>query len=162
DWLDAPHFPPGFDLLRVEWERAAWTNAGDRRAEARAKQTLVRWRLYTLLANVSGQLPPFYEAALLRPDLPVTRAALGCALARAGDELASLIILCCNELDYTRQCLESVLQHTRPPYELVLVDNGSTDGTPAYLEEIQRRPGPQRVLVLRNADNRGFAAGTNQ
>src|SRR5207249_8450710 len=57
----------------------------------------------------------------------------------AGDELASLIILCCNELDYTRQCLESVLQHTRPPYELVLVDNGSTDGTAEYLAEVSRQ-----------------------
>jgi GT2 family glycosyltransferase len=40
--------------------------------------------------------------------------------------MASLIILCCNQVDLTRQCLESVLRHTRPPYELVLIDNGST------------------------------------
>ena len=46
-----------------------------------------------------------------------------------GNELASIIILCCNQLEYTRQCLESVLRHTREPYELVLVDNGSSDGT---------------------------------
>ncbi len=35
-----------------------------------------------------------------------------------GDELASIIILCCNELEYTRLCLESVLRYTRPAYEL--------------------------------------------
>jgi len=58
-----------------------------------------------------------------------------------GDELASIIILCCNQVEYTRQCLESVLRHTRPPYELVLVDNGSTDGTAEYLAEIGRRLG---------------------
>src|SRR5438132_2156957 len=52
----------------------------------------------------------------------------------AGDELASIIILCCNELAYTRQCLESVVRHTRWPYELILVDNGSTDGTAEYLQ----------------------------
>jgi GT2 family glycosyltransferase len=88
----------------------------------------------------------------------------------AGDELASILILCCNELDYTRLCLESVVRHTRPPYEIVLVDNGSTDGTPAFLEQFQAaplpagRPGqlPERVTVLRNATNRGFAAGCNQ
>jgi len=28
------------------------------------------------------------------------------------DGLASIIVLCCNEVDYTRQCLESVLRHT--------------------------------------------------
>jgi hypothetical protein len=31
-----------------------------------------------------------------------------------GDELASLLVLCCNEVDFTRQCLESVLKHTLP------------------------------------------------
>jgi GT2 family glycosyltransferase/tetratricopeptide (TPR) repeat protein len=55
----------------------------------------------------------------------------------SGEELASIIILCCNELEYTRLCLESVLRHTRRPYELVLVDNGSTDGTREYLEKFR-------------------------
>src|SRR5205085_7392513 len=32
--LDAPHFPAGFDFFRVEWERAAWSNAGRPDAEA--------------------------------------------------------------------------------------------------------------------------------
>jgi glycosyltransferase involved in cell wall biosynthesis/Tfp pilus assembly protein PilF len=82
--------------------------------------------------------------------------------APVGDELASLVILCCDQLDYTRLCLESVLRHTRVPYELVLVDNGSTDSTGAYLEEMRSRPGPVRVQVLRNDENRGYPAGCNQ
>src|SRR5207249_4308600 len=57
----------------------------------------------------------------------------------AGDGLASIIILCCNEVDYTRQCLESVLRHTRTPYELILLDNGSTDGTAEYLQLWEER-----------------------
>ena len=79
-----------------------------------------------------------------------------------GNELASLIIPCCNQLEYTRQCLESVLRHTRQPYELVLVDNGSSDGTLAYLEEVRRRRRPARTVVIRNETNRGFVAGCNQ
>ena len=54
------------------------------------------------------------------------------------------------------------MRHTRKPYELILVDNGSTDGTAAYLEEIKNRPDPQRVLVLTNADNRGNPRACNQ
>src|SRR5262249_12675842 len=79
-----------------------------------------------------------------------------------GDELASILILCCNQVEYPHLCLESVLAHTRPPYELVLVDNGSTDDTPAYLEKLRARPGPIRVEVIRNETNRGFPAGCNQ
>jgi GT2 family glycosyltransferase/tetratricopeptide (TPR) repeat protein len=78
------------------------------------------------------------------------------------EELASLIVLCCNEVAYTRMCLESVLRHTERPYELLLVDNGSTDATPAYLEEVGTRPGPVRVEVIRNDTNRGFPVGANQ
>jgi GT2 family glycosyltransferase/Tfp pilus assembly protein PilF len=76
------------------------------------------------------------------------------------NELTSIIILCCNELEYTRQCLESVLRWTRPPYELILVDNGSTDGTLEYLRSIEGSP--VRVEVIRNESNLGYPAGCNQ
>lgn len=81
---------------------------------------------------------------------------------RSGADLVSLVILCANQLSYTQLCLESVVRHTRPPFELVLVDNASSDGTPAYLETLAVRIGSDRVRVLRNQTNRGFAAGCNQ
>ena len=84
----------------------------------------------------------------------------------AGDELASIIVLCCDEVEVTRWCLESVRRHTRPPYELVLVDNGSTDATPAYLEGLRGRAGtpggPVRVQLIRNDTNRYLSPAWNQ
>jgi glycosyltransferase involved in cell wall biosynthesis len=82
--LDAPRLPTAFDHFRVEWERAAWANAGRPADEAQAKVALLRWRLHALLACATGKLAHYYEAAACRPDLPATQAALGCALARAG------------------------------------------------------------------------------
>lgn len=82
--LDAVHFPPAFDHFRVEWERAAWSHAGDPGAESAVKADLLRWRLRTLLAELTGDLVHYYEAVSARPDLPVTQASLGCALARSG------------------------------------------------------------------------------
>ena len=76
------------------------------------------------------------------------------------NELASIIILCCNELGYTRPCLQSVLQHTRRPYELILIDNGSSDGTAEHLEELRQRN--ECVKVIHNAKNLGYPAGCNQ
>jgi glycosyltransferase involved in cell wall biosynthesis/Flp pilus assembly protein TadD len=82
--LDAGHFPLAFDHFRVEWERAAWENAGDPAAEGRAKEELLRWRCHTLLAELTGELGHRYEAACSRPDLAPGLAALGAALVRAG------------------------------------------------------------------------------
>jgi GT2 family glycosyltransferase/tetratricopeptide (TPR) repeat protein len=81
---------------------------------------------------------------------------------QSGQERSSIIVLACNQVEFTRLCLESVLKHTRGEFELILVDNGSTDETPALFQEISTRAGPARVVVIRNPENKGFAAGVNQ
>jgi GT2 family glycosyltransferase/2-polyprenyl-3-methyl-5-hydroxy-6-metoxy-1,4-benzoquinol methylase len=78
------------------------------------------------------------------------------APARKESPRASVIVLTYNQLEYTRECVKSVLDHTPQPFELIFVDNGSTDGTPDYLRTI---PGAKVVL---NKENLGFAAGNNQ
>jgi glycosyltransferase involved in cell wall biosynthesis len=83
-WMELPLYAPNAPLLRAEWERAGWSNAGEPVKEAAAKRAVLRWRLSALLADLTGQLGYFHEAAAARPDLPEARAALGCALARAG------------------------------------------------------------------------------
>jgi GT2 family glycosyltransferase/2-polyprenyl-3-methyl-5-hydroxy-6-metoxy-1,4-benzoquinol methylase len=70
--------------------------------------------------------------------------------------LTSIILVTHNQGTYTRQCLESVRFRTDEPYELIVVDNGSTDGTPEYLEA------EPDVLLIRNTENRGFPAAVNQ
>lgn len=68
----------------------------------------------------------------------------------------SIIVPTHNGLDYTRQCLESIRRLTDEPYELIVVDNGSTDGTVAYLESLDG------IRLIRNSENRGFPAAINQ
>ena len=51
--------------------------------------------------------------------------------------------------------------HTRPPWELIVVDNGSTDGTGDYLAGLQDAS-PVPVTVIANGTNRGFPAAINQ
>ena len=74
--------------------------------------------------------------------------------------LTSIVILTHNHLPYTRACLDSIRLLTDEPYELILVDNGSTDGTPEYLEALAASD--TRVNVVLNTENRGFPAGCNQ
>jgi GT2 family glycosyltransferase/predicted HAD superfamily hydrolase/Flp pilus assembly protein TadD len=80
--------------------------------------------------------------------------------ASAGSPVASILILVLNQLEHTRKCLESITARTPISHEVIVVDNGSTDGTPAYLKEWQAGR-PDRIVV-RNETNRGFAAGNNQ
>lgn len=75
--------------------------------------------------------------------------------------LASVLVVTYQNLHLTRPCLESVLAHTEwPRLEVVVVDNGSGDGTPDYLRTLAERHA--NVLVIANPDNRGFAAANNQ
>jgi GT2 family glycosyltransferase/glycosyltransferase involved in cell wall biosynthesis len=74
---------------------------------------------------------------------------------------ASLIILTYNNLDYTRQCLESIYAKTAyPNYEVIVVDNASTDGTPDYLQSFTASR--NNLLLILNHENRGFSTGNNQ
>lgn len=72
----------------------------------------------------------------------------------------SIVILCYNQLEYTKQCVSSILDYTAyPNYELILVDNCSQDGTAQWLEALAATC--KNVKIVLNKTNRGFAGGNN-
>ncbi|QEM69755.1 glycosyltransferase [Geobacter sp. FeAm09] len=75
--------------------------------------------------------------------------------------LVSIIILTINQLPYTMECVASIQRHTREPYELIFIDNGSTDGTVPWLRALAARE-PDTCRVIENSANLGFAKGCNQ
>jgi len=79
----------------------------------------------------------------------------GVSSLRAG--LCSIVIPVFNAAHLTQQCLQAIRDCTPDvPYEVVVVDNASSDSTPALLAS---NPG---VRVLRNDQNHGFAVACNQ
>jgi GT2 family glycosyltransferase/tetratricopeptide (TPR) repeat protein len=77
--------------------------------------------------------------------------------------LTSIILLTWNQLHYTRKCIESVFEHTGSPFELIVVDNGSSDGTTEFVQAIDRtHTACIGIKVIANAENAGFAKGCNQ
>ena len=72
----------------------------------------------------------------------------------------SVVILAHNQWSHTVHCLDSLQRNTTEPLQVVAVDNGSTDET---VTSLWKRSAEQASLqVIRNATNRGFAAGNNQ
>lgn len=69
----------------------------------------------------------------------------------------SVIILNWNGLHLLRQCFRSVVDSTYPNLEIVLADNGSTDGGPEWVESTF-----PSVKIVRHAENWGFCRGNNE
>ena len=59
--------------------------------------------------------------------------------------LTSIVIVTHNQVEFTRQCLDSIRLLTDEPYELIVVDNGSTDGTLDFLQAVAGRAGDRRT-----------------
>lgn len=68
----------------------------------------------------------------------------------------TIIILNWNGKKNTIECLESLKQITYPNYEILLVDNGSTDGSVEYFRGIY-----PNIELIENGKNLGFAEGNN-
>ncbi|UNK19767.1 glycosyltransferase [Paenibacillus sp. N3/727] len=71
-------------------------------------------------------------------------------------EGTSIIIPTYNQLHYLKECIESILRYTNEPYELIIIDNASVDGTAEYLKSAQG------VRFRINEENLGFAGAVNQ
>lgn len=68
----------------------------------------------------------------------------------------SVVIVNYNGVPFLERCLSALVAQTYPRYEIILVDNGSTDDSCEFV----RAHFPQ-VRLLRNEKNVGFAAGNN-
>jgi len=71
------------------------------------------------------------------------------------EERVSLVIPVYNQLMHTMQCLESIQRLPDQAGEIIVVDNGSSDGTAEYLKG-------RNVRVITNSVNLGCAKAWNQ
>jgi GT2 family glycosyltransferase len=78
---------------------------------------------------------------------------------RLGKGSASIVLVTHDAVDFTRLCVGSVLANTAGDFELIAIDNGSSDETAEYLAGVARRDA--RVRVLLGGANVGFAAACN-
>ncbi|WP_322799223.1 Gfo/Idh/MocA family oxidoreductase [Thermoflexus sp.] len=73
----------------------------------------------------------------------------------------SIVIVTYNGLHFTQLCINSILRNSLwPNLEIIVVDNGSTDGTLEYLQELALSHSNLRLIL--NYRNLGFPAAVNQ
>lgn len=80
---------------------------------------------------------------------------------------ASIMMVTYNRLELTKQTLNCVFENTDYPYNLILVDNNSIDGTIDYLykicgDKLAENGSLKGFKIHRNAQNLGIAVGRNQ
>jgi GT2 family glycosyltransferase len=78
-----------------------------------------------------------------------------------GKPVVSIVIATYNNLEYTKQCVDSIYERTEyPDFEIIIVDNASLDGTVNYLKQLTAQN--NNVTAIFNESNLGFAAANNQ
>lgn len=70
----------------------------------------------------------------------------------------TVLILTYNRANLVERSIKSVLNQSFKDYELVLVDNGSTDNTPAVFSKYEDQ---ENIRIFRIEENCGFAKGFN-
>jgi len=77
---------------------------------------------------------------------------------RTHTPLVSVVMPTYNGERFLRPAIESILNQTFRDFELIVIDDASTDSTPNILREFE----DDRIVVLRNERNLGIAGATNR
>jgi GT2 family glycosyltransferase len=75
----------------------------------------------------------------------------------------SIVILAWNNQKDLQNCIESIINTYRDYYQLIIVDNGSTDNTQEYLVKLKQNwdKNKSKLQIITNSKNLGYAEGNN-
>lgn len=74
------------------------------------------------------------------------------------DPLVSIVVPSYNHADYIEQCLESIFHQDYPNFELIVIDDGSSDTSPEILKRLQKKHG----FALELNKNQGLSKTLNK
>lgn len=69
----------------------------------------------------------------------------------------AILLVSYNGKEYTKDCIDSIINSDYGDYSIILIDNASSDGTVDYVKENYE----DRVVILQEAENLGFARANN-
>ena len=98
---------------------------------------------------------PFLQAPVRHPHLSSEPIVPG----PAAQPVVSVVMPVHNRILYCAEAIDSILSQTLADFEFIIVDDGSTDGTSAFLEWYGGLDA--RIRLFRNGVNRGVSASLN-
>jgi len=76
------------------------------------------------------------------------------------EDNVSIVLAIKDNLKYLEQCIDSIYKFTEVDFELILVDNGSSNIVKKYLKQIKKSH--NNIIVITNKENMGYAYACNQ
>lgn len=77
-------------------------------------------------------------------------------------DIVTLMMVTYNRLELTKKTLDSIFSTIHIPYNLVIIDNGSTDGSIEFIKELVNKKSDINIITKFNKENKGIAIGRNQ
>jgi len=76
--------------------------------------------------------------------------------------MVGIVILCYGGAEYTKKCVQSVIDYTTIPYTIIIVDNCSQDDgkTKKLMKELSEKY-PDKIVTLYSDRNLGYSGGNN-
>lgn len=130
---------PGLKERKKAGTESSVDNGGD--DVSKAAEELQKIRLHD---DAGRRLSAFLQETRNRVQFPVFE-----------KPTVSIVILTYNNARYFLDCLKSIIAHTDIPYQIIVVDNGSSDGTPELMKRVDN------AITICNETNLRFIAGCN-
>jgi len=77
------------------------------------------------------------------------------------DRSCDIILPVCDQFQFTKNCIESIIARTTTPYRIIVINNGKNEDTGIYLEDVRKRLG-EKILIIKNETNVGWVKALNQ
>jgi len=75
--------------------------------------------------------------------------------------LVSIIVLNYNGKDYLKECLSSLAKASFKNFEIIFVDNASSDDSVEYVNKLKQEVELPNLTIVRNPTNLGYSGGNN-
>jgi glycosyltransferase involved in cell wall biosynthesis len=141
---------------RVVWHRALELGLVDRATWSLGSHYLLAWRVPALQKRLERRIERRWPPELLGRRSPTF---LKAPLDPSRPPTVSVLMCVHNAQRYLEQAVTSILRQTFRDFELVVIDDGSTDGTRGILERLASADARMRVI---SRPNTGLARALNE